>query len=178
MVTGISLLLVLVAIYAGSQLFRRGSHDSAAVPSNSAPAADNTNSATQPVAADSSATSSPAAANTAAPKTAPANTSGASSPGQVLERVEPNVSASARASITGKIRVRVNLAVDDSGKVSDAHFITPGPSKYFASRAMEAARRWTFVPPQVNGQAVASKWTLHFEFGRKGTNISAEENSP
>jgi len=94
----------------------------------------------------------------------------------VLERVEPDVSASARATITGKIHVRIGLRVDPTGKVVEARFISAGPSKYFASHALEAARRWTFVPPQADGQPAASRWTLTFTFKRKSVDESLQAN--
>jgi serine/threonine-protein kinase len=175
----IGVLVVLGALYAGSQFLHRSSQES---PSAAAPAPAVTTPETEakPQPSTPSATTEnpavPPAASQAAPP--PASTAEANSPGRVLQRVDPNVSASARATITGKIRVRVNVAVDDSGKVSDTRFITPGPSHYFSSHAIEAARRWTFTPPQVKGQPVASKWTLNFTFTRKGVEVSSEQNEP
>jgi TonB family protein len=99
------------------------------------------------------------------------NSSSESARGAVVQQVSPDVSRSARNTIQGKIRVRVRLNVDSSGKVVRAKFDSPGPSKYFASRALQAAQRWTFKPPQVDGKAVASEWILKFEFGRVGTNV-------
>jgi TonB family protein len=179
MVSGISFLLVLVAIYGGSQLFHRGSHDNAAA---SAPEATNPS---EPAASDHS-TAAPssavrkgdasrsAAAGSPVATSATPSTSVSSSPGRVLGRVEPDVSASSRATITGKIHVRVGLRVDPSGKVVEARLISPGPSKYFAGHALEAARRWTFVPPQAEGQPTISNWTLIFTFTRKGVDSSAQ----
>jgi TonB family protein len=180
MVAGISFLLILVAIYAGSQMFRRGAQENTSAASTSSAAAPNAAREAENPSPSSPAPASPtpeSSAPTSPPAQPPANNA-ASSAGQVLERTQPNVSASARATITGKVRVRVNLAVDESGKVSDARFITPGPSQYFASRAMEAARRWTFTPPQVNGQPSASKWVVSFTFTRKGVDASAEQSQP
>jgi len=179
LVWGVGLLVLLGAIYFGSRLFK-GSPRDVSSPSTTA---DSSSVASQPAPAPTQpAPSSPAAANLTAvsPTPPPASTEAlvASPTPKVLERVEPNVSASARNTITGKIRVRVNLAVDESGKVSDARFITPGPSRYFSSRAMEAARKWTFVPPQVNGQPAPSKWVVSFTFTRKGSDSSAEMSSP
>jgi TonB family protein len=183
MVSGISFLLVLVAIYVGTQLFHRPSHGDANAPVSSVAPTENTNSSRTPAVPPATATPATAAPESSAPNTPAAKPAApespaASAPGRVLERAEPNVSASARATITGKIRVRVNLAVDETGKVSDARFITPGPSHYFSGRAMDAARRWTFVPPQANGQPAPSKWVVSFTFTRKGTDSSAEESQP
>ena len=178
MVSGISFLLVLVAIYVGAQFLHRDSHDNAA-----ASARQSMEKSSPPGASNSTASSSsggtdilktPAESSSAAP-VAPSARS-ASTPGRVLERVEPDVSASARATITGKIHVRIGLRVDPTGKVVEARFISAGPSKYFASHALEAARRWTFVPPQADGQPAASRWTLTFTFKRKSVDESLQAN--
>jgi TonB family protein len=96
-------------------------------------------------------------------------------PGAVAERVLPNVSQGARNTIQGKIRVAVRVSVDATGTVTDAKLTSPGPSKYFANQALQSARRWKFKPPQVDGQATASEWSLKYQFGRSGTEISPSE---
>jgi len=92
-------------------------------------------------------------------------------PGAVAERVLPNVSAGARRTIQGKIRVTVRVSVSPSGEVSDATLTSPGPSKYFANQAFEASRRWRFRPAEANGQPVSSEWTLKYAFGRSATEV-------
>jgi TonB family protein len=172
MVYGISFLLVLVVIYAGTQLFHRGSRDNAA-----ASAPELTAKSSEPGTADRSAppgSTGGADASKSSAESSPATASVGSSPGRVLERVEPDVSTSARATITGKIHVRVGVHVDPSGKVAEARLVSAGPSTYFAGHALQAARRWTFVPPQSGGQPVASKWTVTFTFTRKGVDASAQ----
>ena len=84
----------------------------------------------------------------------------------------PAPSQDARNTVTGKVRVAVKVAVDTSGNVTDVTFVSPGPSKYFARLAHDAAQQWKFVPAQMNGQSVASEWVLKFAFGRKGTEVS------
>jgi TonB family protein len=88
--------------------------------------------------------------------------------GEVVEQVLPNVSPSARATITGRVKVRVRVQVDAAGNVTAADFESPGPSKYFARLALQAAQRWKFAPSDVAGD-VPRKWILRFEFGRAGT---------
>ena len=56
-------------------------------------------------------------------------------PGTVSQQVVPNVSQSARNTITGKIKVNVRVSVDASGKVSEAKLVSQVESKYFASGA-------------------------------------------
>jgi TonB family protein len=91
--------------------------------------------------------------------------------GAVAERVLPDVSVSARNTIQGKIRVSVRVAVNPAGEVTGATLVSPGPSKYFANKALEAARRWKFKPADVNGRPVSSEWILRFQFGRSSTDV-------
>lgn len=92
-------------------------------------------------------------------------------PAGVLHRELPNVSPSARRTIQGKVRVNVRVAVDASGNVVEAALASPGPSKYFARLAEEAARDWKFAPAVANGQPAASEWMLRFAFGRTATEV-------
>jgi TonB family protein len=96
----------------------------------------------------------------------------------VLQKVLPQVSPSARNTIEGKIRVRVQVEVDPSGKVTEARLVSAGPSKYFAQRALEAARGWKFTPAQVRGQAAPSEWSLRFGFRRSDTEVIATQTAP
>ena len=99
----------------------------------------------------------------------PAEESKASAPvrasGGVLHQVLPDVLPRARKSIRGKVKVSVKIRVGPSGRVADAVFASRGPSRYFAGKALEAAREWTFTPP------VPREWVLHFEFDRGGTKV-------
>jgi TonB family protein len=98
--------------------------------------------------------------------------------GSVLQQVLPDVSRSAQDTITGRFKVSVQVEVDASGNVSEAKFVSPGPSTYFANHAMAAARRWKFAPPQVNGQAAASEWILRFQFARTSIQAFPTETKP
>jgi len=106
------------------------------------------------------------------------NSGGSRAQGEVVQQVLPDVSRSALRTITGRLKVRVKIAVDSSGNVTAAQFDSRGPSKYFADRALQAAQRWTFKPPQVGGQAVPSEWVLRFEFVKSGTIVHPEQTSP
>jgi TonB family protein len=68
--------------------------------------------------------------------------------------------------------------VNAAGNMTNADFDSAGPSKYFANKALEAARQWSFQPAEVGGQAVASTWILHFDFKQSGVAVSAEETTP
>jgi len=99
-------------------------------------------------------------------------------PGAVAQQVLPEVSRYSRSTIQGKVKVRVRVMVDSSGNVLVAKFDSRGPSKYFAERALQAARQWTFKPPQADGQGVPSEWVLKFEIGRTVTNVHPVQTSP
>jgi TonB family protein len=92
-------------------------------------------------------------------------------PGEVLHQVLPDVPRSARGTIQGKVRVSVRVRVAPSGNVVEATLDSPGPSRYFAELALQAARRWKFVPAKADGRDIASAWILRFEFGRTGTKV-------
>lgn len=98
--------------------------------------------------------------------------------GNVLQQVLPDVSRNAQNTITGHVKVSVHVSVDASGNVSEAKFVSAGPSKYFAERALEAARHWKFTPPQVDGHAEASEWVLRFQIGRGDIQVSPIETKP
>jgi TonB family protein len=98
--------------------------------------------------------------------------------GSVLKQVMPDVSKSAQNTIQGRLKVAVEVSVDASGSVSAAKLVSPGPSVYFASRALAAARGWKFNPPQVDGQAAASTWVLRFQFRKTAIEVSPTEKNP
>jgi len=72
----------------------------------------------------------------------------------------------------------VRVSVDAAGNVSEAKLLSPGPSKYFAGKALAAAGRWKFNPPQVDGQAAASEWVLRFQFSRTSIQVFPAETKP
>jgi TonB family protein len=98
--------------------------------------------------------------------------------GAVAERVLPGMLPSARESIRGQVKVRIRVTVDPRGDVSNATFDSPGPSKYFAKMALQAAQHWRFKPAQVDGQAASSVWILQFHFTRTATEVAPVEVSP
>jgi TonB family protein len=98
--------------------------------------------------------------------------------GAVLHRVLPEPSASASRTIHGRIKVRLRVKADASGNVADATLVSPGPSKYFARLAMQAAQQWKFAPATVNGQPSASEWNLLFEFTRSGVEAFPQQENP
>jgi TonB family protein len=91
--------------------------------------------------------------------------------GTVVKQVLPRVPSAAKRTIQGKVKVRVRVAVDSSGRVTQAALDSSGPSPYFARIAIEAARGWRFTPVRLDGQDVASEWILAFEFRRAGIKV-------
>ena len=98
--------------------------------------------------------------------------------GSVLKRAMPDVSRDALHTIKGRIKVGVEVSVDSSGNVSGARLASSGPSKYFSSRSLAAARQWKFNPAQLNGEPTASEWLLRFQFGRGSTEVFPTELNP
>jgi TonB family protein len=99
-------------------------------------------------------------------------------PGEILQRVLPEVPPSARRTIQGTIRVSVRVSLDSSGTVTEAEFDSPGPSKYFARLALEAAQAWKFAAPRVAGRNVLSDWLLRFEFTKDATKVLSTQTAP
>jgi TonB family protein len=104
---------------------------------------------------------------------APSGVSAPSQPAQplanrlpsVLHEEIPDVPRRTRDTIRGHIKVVVRVTVDSSGNVVDETLENPGPSKYFARLATEAARKWKFAPA---GNHDSRRWLLRFEFTRGG----------
>jgi len=98
--------------------------------------------------------------------------------GEVLSQVMPDVSPRARATIRGTVHVAVKLHVDTTGNVASAELFSPGPSRYFADQALQAAHRWDFAPAKVDGHAVASEWVVRFEFTPFNTKAHPIQSTP
>jgi TonB family protein len=90
--------------------------------------------------------------------------------GPVLHEEMPRVSRSALATIHGRIKVEVRVAVNEAGNVTAATLKDTGPSSYFARAASEAAKAWRFAPAT---GSQPRKWLLQFEFTRAGVKANA-----
>ncbi len=86
----------------------------------------------------------------------------------VLHQQLPAVPSSAKASIRGHFKVSVRVNVDQAGKVIAAVLQDPGPSKYFARLAVDAAKQWRFSPTDTAGV-----WLLQFAFSREKVTAQA-----
>jgi TonB family protein len=118
------------------------------------------------------------AAPVATSSNTPSRSSPGAAPGEVLAQVLPEPSQKAQATIHGKVRVRVKVHVDAAGGVTGAEFDSPGPSKYFADLALQAARRWDFAPAKVDGHAVPSEWQIVFHFTPSGPKVFPTQSNP
>jgi serine/threonine protein kinase len=98
------------------------------------------------------------------PRSDAANSS--SAPHEVI----PDVSASARRTIRGHIKVWVRVIVEQDGAVSAAVADRAGPSNYFERIAIEAAKKWTFPPADTPSRRLMQ---VRFDFGREGTTARA-----
>ena len=98
--------------------------------------------------------------------------------GQILDQVLPEVSQKALDTIRGTVRVTVRVQVNPDGSVSSTALDSPGPSKYFADKALEAAQKWEFMSPEVNGHSVASEWLVRFEFKQTSTKAYPKQVTP
>ena len=157
-----AVIIALVMIAGGVRLFRRSSQTPQPAPTRSVQ--QSAASPMQPTTNDS----------LRAPKT----NAGAVDRGAVTHEVLPDVPQKARDTISGTVNVKVKVSVNTSGAVSHAALVSRGPSGYFANQALQAARKWTFTPPTVDGKAMPSEWSLRFEFKRNGTKAVPQRTSP
>jgi TonB family protein len=98
--------------------------------------------------------------------------------GKVAQQILPDAPQKARDTIRGKVRVTVKVHVNESGTVTEASFAAPGPSQYFADRALKAAQLWKFTPAKLDGRNVPSDWLLRFEIDPASTTVNPTETAP
>jgi TonB family protein len=90
-----------------------------------------------------------------------------------VNQILPDIVPSAMKTISGTVKVSVRVSVDAGGLVTDATLESAGPSKYFATKSLEAARHWKFKPAPVPGN-----WTLEFQYTQRGIHVVAEQTAP
>lgn len=103
-----------------------------------------------------------------ATSTAPRSGRSNGSSGPVLHQVVPNVSPDILNRINGHVVVKVRVLVDASGDVVGQFVESPGPSKFFARTAADAAAEWKFAPAESRDPRV---WLLRFEFDHSGATV-------
>ncbi len=177
--------LVLAAIWGGVRILRNHAHGgSTAVeaPAPSIPAAATTapdalepaNSTAAPVLQPGPPPSPPsqAPAATSASSAPPSGLAASAAPSAgspVVHQDIPDIPAHIRTNIRGHIRVSIRVTVDHAGIVTGSSVENGGPSHYFARKAAESARKWTFAP----ADKPARRWVIVFEFTRDGTSATA-----
>jgi TonB family protein len=86
----------------------------------------------------------------------------------VVHRVIPDAPQSSLDTIRGTVRVSIRVNVNPSGDASQVTIDSPGPSRYFARLAQQAAQQWKFAPAPG-----ARDWILRFEFSNMGAKVFA-----
>jgi len=81
-----------------------------------------------------------------------------SAAGSVVRQRLPDVAPESLRTITGTLRVRVGVVVDEAGNVSSTTLDSAGPSRYFAGLSERAAREWKFTP------GAGGRWLIRFEY--------------
>jgi len=130
-----------------------------------------------PTAAPSPSSLRPAPSSPASSMAAQVVPSGAVTQGEVLNQVLPEVSAKARSTIHGTVRVVVKVHVDDSGNVIGAEPAS-SPSRFFSDAAVQAAKQWDFAPAKVADHGVASEWLVRFDFTQNDTKVLPSQTKP
>jgi TonB family protein len=155
-----------IAVWVGLHVrHAQPSLERAAAPTAAAPPASQLSPPAPPSSSARTAASQPAPSRLASGPSDQRTPPSASRSPSVLHEVIPDVPRRIRDTIHGRIKVAVRVTVDSSGNVIDGTLENPGPSKYFARLATEAARKWKFAPAD-NG--ASRKWLLRFEFTRGG----------
>jgi hypothetical protein len=87
-------------------------------------------------------------------------------------QVIPDVSRNALNTISGTIRVSIRVIIAKDGTVLAATADEPGPSRYFARLATDAAKQWTFGPSDGDDRRVK---LVRFYFKRAGVTARVAE---
>ncbi|MGO9039898.1 MAG: serine/threonine protein kinase [Steroidobacteraceae bacterium] len=146
------LLMIFTAVWIGSRQFQ-SKPNSQQPPSHASSSANTTQ-------------SNPAPSHPATPSSDRPARPLADTPPPVLYKEIPDVPRTASSTIRGHINVAVRVTVDSSGNVVGEILENPGPSKYFARLATEAAKKWKFAPADNQD---SREWLLRFDFTRNGT---------
>ena len=103
----------------------------------------------------------PAIISNPGPATPVTTINGSSGNRDVVREVVPDVPQKALDTIQGTIRVGIRVQVDSAGNVVETEVESPGPSRYFARLATQAAEGWKFAPS--NGP-LERQFNLSFDF--------------
>jgi hypothetical protein len=112
----------------------------------------------------------PAEPGAKTPETPAARSEGDSKEGyvepEVVDRVSPAVPEGIRPRITSPQPIDVKVSIDREGHVTSATAVQheEGLINYLGTRAVAAARQWTFKPATQHGRPISSSRTIHFVF--------------
>jgi Gram-negative bacterial TonB protein C-terminal len=86
-------------------------------------------------------------------------------PAQPLRQVMPTKPPPVPSSAYHAVDIAVQVKIDEYGQVTEAHLIHPAASDaVLATRAISAAKQWTFEPAKSHGKNVPSEHTIVFKF--------------
>jgi TonB family protein len=109
------------------------------------------------------------AARVVSDESSPRAAAAPASSSEVHEEI-PDVPRRSLQTIRGHVRVSVRVIVDADGTVFAALTDNAGPSRYFERYAIEAAKKWKFIPTDSGDQRVM---VLRFDFTRAGATVRA-----
>lgn len=95
------------------------------------------------------------------------------SPEQIALQVLPDIPERARGTIHGTVVIVVRATVNQSGDVTGAS-LQPTGSRYLGRLALEAVRKWRFVP---GDSAAPQEWRVRFEITRAETKAFPEKST-
>jgi TonB family protein len=146
-----------------------------AAPENAAPVPPKTAPSTKPSAAASvppegraksgapSEAKPPASSNAPVASSRPGASAANAGAPEVIHQAIPDVSAKARSTIRGTVRINVRVQVNPDGTVASADLDSPASSQFFANLALKAARDWRFAP------SANTSPLLRFDFTNTGS---------
>jgi TonB family protein len=165
-------LIAVAVVTVGGLLRHRTAARVSVVPQSSTKGSEQTPTTSPPISPPKDAPAAKKAVRPHAPSDEPRPGRVLGSQEQVARQVLPEIPAKARRTVNGKAVVVVRVAVDQSGKVTDAA-LQPGASRYFGRLALEAARNWRFV---AGSSAASREWLLRFEITRTDTKVFLEKS--
>jgi hypothetical protein len=88
-------------------------------------------------------------------------------PPRPVHATTPTVPAELSSTLKGEVPLDVRAYIDESGKVAYAEVLSnvTEANRRLASLALFNARRWEFVPAQLEAQVVPGEVILHYRFG-------------
>ncbi len=98
-------------------------------------------------------------------------------PPRPVRETTPTVSAELRRTLKGEVPLDVRAYINESGKVTYAEMLSnvTEANRRLASLAVFNARRWEFMPAQLEAQMVPGEVILHYRFGNPLLDIPGDQ---